>query len=97
MLVLEQAPRVGGCIRSERTPEGYLIEHGPNSLLNLNPEVDRLCQELGLDHDRVDQQPASRRRYLVRGRALVAAMPTNRAYLDAVRATASSAQESHCA
>ena len=32
-----------------------------------------------------------------RARALVAAMPTNRAYLDAVRATASSAQESHCA
>ncbi len=71
VLVLEQAPRVGGCIRSERTPEGYLIEHGPNSLLNLNPEVDRLCQELGLDNDRVDQQAASRRRYLVKGHRLV--------------------------
>jgi len=44
VLVLEQSPRVGGCIRSERTPEGYLIEHGPNSLLKkprgvaLNPK-----------------------------------------------------------
>lgn len=71
VLVLEQAPRVGGCIRSERTPEGYLIEHGPNSLLNLNPEVDQLCREVGLDGDRVDQQSASRRRYLVKGRTLV--------------------------
>lgn len=32
-----------------------------------------------------------------RARALVAAMPTNRAYLDALRATASFSQESHCA
>jgi len=68
--VVEQASRVGGCIWSQRTPEGYLIEHGPNSLLNLNPEVDRLCDELGLTAERVYQRPTSRRRYLVRGRAL---------------------------
>lgn len=69
--VLEGADRVGGCVWSERTPDGYLLEHGPNSLLNLNPEVDRLCRELNLDADRVFQQPLSRRRYLVKNRALV--------------------------
>lgn len=71
VLVLEQSSRVGGCIRSERTPDGYLIEHGPNSLLNLNPDVDRLCGELGLDRERVVQQPATRQRYLVKARTLV--------------------------
>jgi oxygen-dependent protoporphyrinogen oxidase len=75
VLVLEQSPRVGGCIRSERTPEGYLIEHGPNSLLNLNPDVDHLCGELDLDRERVVQQPATRQRYLVKARMLVS-VPT---------------------
>jgi oxygen-dependent protoporphyrinogen oxidase len=69
--VLEGADRVGGCVWSERTPEGYLLEHGPNSLLNLNPEVDQLCRELGLDGTRVFQHLASRRRYLVKNRSLV--------------------------
>ncbi len=69
--VLERSHRVGGCVWSERSPEGYLLEHGPNSLLNLNPEVDQLCRELGLDRDQVFQQPLSRRRYLVKNRSLV--------------------------
>lgn len=69
--VLEGASRVGGCVWSERTPEGYLVENGPNSLLNLNPEVDGLCRELGLEGDRVLQQAGSRRRYLVKDRTLV--------------------------
>lgn len=71
VVVLEQAPHVGGCIRTERTPEGYVIEHGPNSLLNLNPDVDRVCRELGLDQERVFQDPRSRRRYLVKAGRLV--------------------------
>lgn len=62
---------MGGCVWSERTPEGYLLEHGPNSLLNLNPEVDQLCRDLGLDGARVFQHPESRRRYLVKQRSLV--------------------------
>ncbi len=69
--VFEGADRVGGCVWSERTPEGYLLEHGPNSLLNLNPDIDRLCHDLGLDGDRVFQPSASRRRYLVKNRSLV--------------------------
>lgn len=69
--VLESSPRAGGCVWSERTSDGYLLEHGPNSLLNLNPDVDQLCRELGLDRDRVFQQPLSRRRYLVKNRSLV--------------------------
>lgn len=69
--VFEGADRVGGCVWSERTSEGYLLEHGPNSLLNLNPELDQLCRELGLDEDRVFQQPRSRRRYLVKNHSLV--------------------------
>ncbi|HET8759778.1 MAG TPA: protoporphyrinogen oxidase [Nitrospiria bacterium] len=69
--VLEQSSRVGGCVHSERTPEGYLVENGPNSLLNLSPAVDRLCRELGLEDQRLFQQAFSRRRYLVKDRALV--------------------------
>jgi oxygen-dependent protoporphyrinogen oxidase len=69
--VLEQASRVGGCVHSERTPDGYLVENGPNSLLNLSPAVDRLCRELGLEDERLFQQAFSRKRYLVKHRALV--------------------------
>ncbi|MFZ5861273.1 MAG: protoporphyrinogen oxidase [Nitrospirota bacterium] len=69
--VLEQAARVGGCVHSERTPDGYLVENGPNSLLNLSPAVDRLCRELGLENERLFQQAFTRRRYLVKHRALV--------------------------
>jgi oxygen-dependent protoporphyrinogen oxidase len=69
--VIEQSHRAGGCVQSERTPEGYLVENGPNSLLNLSPAVDRLCRELGLEDERLFQQAFSRRRYLVKNRALV--------------------------
>ncbi|MFZ5875293.1 MAG: protoporphyrinogen oxidase [Nitrospirota bacterium] len=69
--VLERAPRVGGCVHSERTPEGYLVENGPNSLLNLSPAVDRLCRELGLQDERLFQQAFSRKRYLVKDHTLV--------------------------
>ena len=71
VLVLEGSSRVGGCIWTEQTPEGYLIEHGPNSLLNLSSEVDRLCQELQVESERVFQEPISRRRYVVKDRRLI--------------------------
>ncbi len=73
--VLEATDRGGGVIRSERT-EGYLVEHGPNSIRASSPELESLIADLGLDEDRVWADAAAATRYVVRdGRPT--ALPTS--------------------
>jgi oxygen-dependent protoporphyrinogen oxidase len=48
VVVLEQASRAGGLIATERTPEGFLIEHGADCLITTKPWGVRLVRELGL-------------------------------------------------
>ena len=68
--LLEARDEVGGVIRSERV-DGYLIEHGPNSVLNTSCEVERILGELGLVSERVFAAPVARKRFIVRdGRSL---------------------------
>ena len=43
--ILEKEKRPGGSIRTEKE-NGYLIECGPNSTLDVFQEVDDLCTEL---------------------------------------------------
>src|SRR5262245_50642164 len=47
--ILESSNRAGGVIQSERS-EGYLIEHGPNSLLPTSENFG-LLDEAGLTHE----------------------------------------------
>lgn len=73
--VFEAAPRPGGVIRSERA-DGWLVEHGPNSLNAPEPAVQAFLAELGLESVRVDAAPLARKRFIVRdGRP--AALPTS--------------------
>lgn len=70
--LLEASPRLGGLIRSERDGE-WLIEYGPNSLLDNKPVVSALLTELGLSNDRQYSQAAAKKRFLVsRGQAVAA-------------------------
>lgn len=69
--LFESTDRLGGAVLTERTPEGWLIEAGPNSLLLGDASVRALFDELGLAPALVAANPAARNRYLMRdGRVL---------------------------
>ncbi len=68
--LLEKESTAGGLIRSEKK-EGYLIERGPNSLININSRLDDFCSELGLDQEKLFQSPASKSRYILKNGKMV--------------------------
>lgn len=72
VVLLEALPRVGGVIRSE-IRDGYLLEHGPNSIQARTPHLERLFAELGLDGERIEASEAARIRYIVKGGRPIAA------------------------
>lgn len=71
--LFEAGPRVGGNIRTEHR-EGFLIEHGPNSLLTNRALVD-LVEDLGITDDILRPRPMARKRYIVRNGKMTA-LPT---------------------
>lgn len=73
--ILEKSPRVGGSIRSERR-EGFLIEFGPNTVLDTTPLLGELFQKLGIASERVDASLQAKNRYILRGGKLHA-LPTS--------------------
>ena len=73
--ILEKSPRVGGAIRSERR-DGFLIEFGPNTVLESTPLLGELFQKLGIASERIDASPQAKNRYIVRGGKLHA-LPTS--------------------
>ncbi|OHC63613.1 MAG: protoporphyrinogen oxidase [Rhodocyclales bacterium GWA2_65_20] len=69
VVVLDRQATPGGRIQTERRA-GFLVEHGPNSMISPAPGAEALIGSLGLDGERIDKGDAVRRRYLVRdGRA----------------------------
>ncbi len=68
--LFEASARPGGVIRSERTPDGWLIESGPNSFQENARDVADLLVELGLANDIVVTSPAAKKRFIVRGSRL---------------------------
>jgi len=64
-LLLERQSRAGGLIRSERV-KGYLLDHAANCVFNYLPEVNYLCQNLGLGPEQILRQEEAKRRYLVK-------------------------------
>jgi oxygen-dependent protoporphyrinogen oxidase len=73
--ILEKSSRVGGAIRSERR-DGFLIEFGPNTVLDTTPLLGELFQKLGIASERVDASQQAKNRYIVRGGKLHA-LPTS--------------------
>lgn len=63
--VLEASGRVGGKIRSERT-DGFLVEHGPNSLRGSGGALGEVIEALELGDAVVGANEAARVRYVVR-------------------------------
>ncbi|RAL25354.1 protoporphyrinogen oxidase [Lujinxingia litoralis] len=73
--LFEAREHVGGPLRSSER-EGFVVEHGPHTLLQRSAGVAALLSELGLDDQIVDAFESASRRYVVRyGRAL--ALPSS--------------------
>jgi protoporphyrinogen/coproporphyrinogen III oxidase len=69
--VLEKSSNPGGLIKSERTTDGFLLEHAATCVFNFLPEVDFFCQSLGLSKHQVFRRETAKKRYLVKnGRAV---------------------------
>lgn len=63
--LFEASDEVGGKIRSERT-DGFLVEHGPNSLPSSSPLLQQIVQDLDLSDQVVFAAPNARKRFVVR-------------------------------
>lgn len=69
VVVLDRRSAPGGRIHTERR-DGFLVEHGPNSLVSPAPGAESLIESLGLADTRIERGERVRQRYLVRdGRA----------------------------
>lgn len=64
--VFEAADRPGGVIQSMREGE-FLGECGPNTVLETSPKITSLVDDLGLQDRRLDPNPDSDSRYILRG------------------------------
>ena len=65
IIVLEQADRPGGVIRSENI-DGYLVDRAANCLLNYLPEVNILCDAVGIRDEQIYRSPVAKNRYLLK-------------------------------
>ena len=63
--LFEADTRAGGNLRTWATPEGYLLETGPNSL-QLSPELEELLADLNLTDQIEDAAAVSQHRYVLR-------------------------------
>ena len=63
--LFEADARPGGNLRTWATPEGYLLETGPNSL-QLSTELEELLADLGLTDQIEDTAAVSQHRYVLR-------------------------------
>ena len=73
--VFEASDRVGGCIKTVRE-EGYLVECGPNSILETHPDIGKLVARLGLNGNKLPANPAANNRFIVRDGKPIA-LPTS--------------------
>ncbi|MCE0499471.1 MAG: protoporphyrinogen oxidase [Methylacidiphilales bacterium] len=61
----EAGERVGGPIHTI-SENGYLSEHGPNTILETSPKITSLINDLGLQPRRLDSNPAMDKNFIVR-------------------------------
>lgn len=68
--LLEKASRSGGAIASGRD-HGILWESGPNMGMDTTPKINELLTDLGILGERVDANPISNRRFIVKHHELI--------------------------
>ncbi|UJR84149.1 protoporphyrinogen oxidase [Sandaracinus amylolyticus] len=62
--VLEASARLGGLVETERTDDGFVIEHGPDAILEARPAAREVIDALGMSDQLVREGPAPRRAYV---------------------------------
>lgn len=67
VLVVEAGPEVGGTIRSAATPEGYVLDFGPNTVTSRDPELWEEFAALGLDQGMLEAERRGGRRFVLFG------------------------------
>ncbi len=65
VLVVEARDTVGGSIRSERTAEGFVLEHGPNTVVSKDPVLWEHFAGLGIASQRLVADRRSGRRFVL--------------------------------
>ena len=73
--LFEASDHVGGKIRSERI-DGFIVEHGPNSLQSSSPLLQRVIQTCGLEEHQIFAHEAAKKRYVVRN-SIPTALPSS--------------------
>lgn len=68
--VLEKSAHLGGAVKTEKR-DGFLCEAGPNSLLAKSGAVWKHIEDIGLAERRVEANPVSNKRFLVKKGRLV--------------------------
>lgn len=63
--VFEASSRVGGVIKTVHE-EGFLVECGPNSILDTHPDIGKLVLRLGLERRKLSAHAAAHNRFIVR-------------------------------
>lgn len=74
-VIIETSARPGGAIQSSVDDE-WLIEHGPNSLLETSPKITQLVDEIGLGPKKIYGNDQASNRYIVKNNAPVS-LPTS--------------------
>jgi oxygen-dependent protoporphyrinogen oxidase len=69
--LLEAGPRVGGAVSTDLA-DGWLVEAGPTSLVEGNPQTGAFIGELGLGPERIESSPVAKHRYIAKNGKLVA-------------------------
>ncbi len=67
--LLEERPRLGGNIQTERR-DGFVIDGGPDSFVVTRPQAANLCRELGLGDRMIGTTEKNRKVYIRQGGAL---------------------------
>ncbi len=70
--VFEASDQPGGAIRTTRSPDGWMAEWGPNTIIESSGRIKRLVAMLDLEHRRQYPDPAANKRYVVRDGRMVA-------------------------
>lgn len=73
--VYEASDRVGGVIETVRE-DGWLVECGPNSILDTHPDLGKLITRLGLEGNKLPANPSAANRFIVRDGEPIA-LPTS--------------------
>jgi oxygen-dependent protoporphyrinogen oxidase len=74
-VVYEASNRIGGCIQTVKE-DGFLVECGPNSLLDTHPDLGKLIARLGLEGNKLPANTSSQNRFIVRDGKPIA-LPTS--------------------